>query len=159
MAKQGSQRPQRAALFTRPGFLVRRLHQEPREVLALLGGRVARQHFQEKDVQRLIARREGRGVDALQGDLGGGGGGRWRQSYWVWPLPPSGPLAFVCEWSAASIPVTRREIDAQLVLDAAERAQQIFEAGPRSEGGGNWTSFAVGGTRANRPNEPKPGES
>jgi DNA-binding MarR family transcriptional regulator len=27
MAKQGSQRPQRAALFTRPGFLVRRLHQ------------------------------------------------------------------------------------------------------------------------------------
>jgi hypothetical protein len=74
-------------------------------------------------------------------------------------LPPSGPLAFVCEWSAASIPVTRHEIDAQLLLDAAERAQQIFEAGPRSEGGGNWTSFAVGGTRASRPNEPKPGES
>ena len=95
----------------------------------------------------------------LRGQGGGGGGGRWRQSYWVWPLPPSGPLAFVCEWSAASIPVTRHEIDAQLLLDAAERAQQIFEAGPRSEGGGNWTSFAVGETRGSRPNEPKPGES
>jgi hypothetical protein len=23
---------------------------------------------------------------------GGGGGGRWRQDFWVWPLPPSGPV-------------------------------------------------------------------
>jgi len=66
---------------------------------------------------------------------GGGGGGRWRQSHWMWPLPPGGPLAFVCEWPAASIPVTRHEIDAQLVIDAAERAQQIFPDRPRRGGG------------------------
>ncbi len=62
----------------------------------------------------------------LHGGGGGGGGNYWRQSEWVWPLPPPGPLAFVCEWPAAGIPVTRREIDAQQILDAAERAQVIF---------------------------------
>jgi hypothetical protein len=56
----------------------------------------------------------------------GGGGGQWHQSEWVWPLPPRGPIAFVCEWPAAGIPLTRREIDAQLILDAAARARIIF---------------------------------
>src|SRR5438105_9664194 len=32
---------------------------------------------------------------------GGGGGSRWEQSCWIWPLPPEGPLAFVCEWPVA----------------------------------------------------------
>jgi hypothetical protein len=44
----------------------------------------------------------------------------------------------VCEWSAVSIPLTRHEIDAQLILDAAGRAQEIFAPGP--EGGGGWRS-------------------
>jgi hypothetical protein len=57
---------------------------------------------------------------------GGGGGGNWRQTLWVWPLPPAGRLAFVCEWPAAGIPLTRHEIDAQLILDAASRAQTFF---------------------------------
>jgi hypothetical protein len=56
----------------------------------------------------------------------GSGNGNSRQSIWVWPLPPPGKLAFVCEWLAAGISLTRHEIDAQLVLDAASRAQQIF---------------------------------
>jgi hypothetical protein len=50
-----------------------------------------------------------------------GGGGLlsrdWR--YWVSPLPPPGPLAFVCEWPAFGIPESRTEIDAQPILDAA----------------------------------------
>ena len=63
----------------------------------------------------------------LRGAAGGGGSGRWRQTFWVWPLPPAGPFAFVCEWPAAGIPVTRYEIDAALILDAARRALVIFE--------------------------------
>jgi hypothetical protein len=55
----------------------------------------------------------------LDGMGGGGGGGRWRQDSWVWPLPPSGPVGFVCEWPAAGIPLGRHEIDAQVLLDAA----------------------------------------
>jgi hypothetical protein len=79
----------------------------------------------------------------LHGGGGGGGGGHWRQAEWVWPLPPPGPLAFVCEWPAAGIPETRKEIDAQLILDAAERAQVIFaddDGGPQ----GAPSTFVIG---------------
>jgi hypothetical protein len=50
---------------------------------------------------------------------GGGGGGRWRHGYYGWPLPPDGPLAFVCEWPAANIAQTRTEIDGGLLCSAA----------------------------------------
>ena len=67
---------------------------------------------------------------------GGGGGSdrRWHQSQWVWPLPPPGPLALVCQWPAAGIPLTRHEIDAQLILDAAARAHVVFPDGPQQGG-------------------------
>lgn len=57
---------------------------------------------------------------------GGGGGGSWHQTQWVWPLPPPGTLTLVCEWPAMGIPVTRVELNGQLILDAATRAQVIF---------------------------------
>jgi hypothetical protein len=57
---------------------------------------------------------------------GGGGGGSWRQTFWVWPLPAAGPLVLACEWPAHDIPLTRHEIDAQAILDAAQRAQVVF---------------------------------
>jgi hypothetical protein len=57
---------------------------------------------------------------------GGGGGGNWRQTQWVWPLPPPGPVALVCEWPAMGIPLTRSELDAQAIIDAAARAQVVF---------------------------------
>jgi hypothetical protein len=62
-------------------------------------------------------------------NTGGGssGGGDWRQRLWVWPLPPPGPLTFVCEWPAAGIELIRVEVDAQPLIDAAGRAEQIFE--------------------------------
>jgi hypothetical protein len=60
------------------------------------------------------------------GGGGSGGGGNWKQSVWIWPLPPLGRLTFVCQWPAAGIELTRQDIDAQLLLDAAKRAQVIF---------------------------------
>jgi hypothetical protein len=62
----------------------------------------------------------------MQAGAGGGGGGSWRETLWVWPLPPPRPLVLVCEWPALGIPLTRCEIDAQPILDAATRAQVIF---------------------------------
>ena len=50
----------------------------------------------------------------------------WQTEFWVWPLPPEGPLAFVCEWPAMGIPETRQEVDARLILDAAERARPLW---------------------------------
>jgi hypothetical protein len=57
---------------------------------------------------------------------GHGGGGQWRHTYWVWPLPPPGSLTLVCEWPAMNIALTECELDAQPILDGAERAQVIF---------------------------------
>jgi hypothetical protein len=50
------------------------------------------------------------------------------RSYWVWPLPPRGPLAFVCEWAGLGIPESRAEVDAQVILDAAEQSIQLWPA-------------------------------
>ena len=66
---------------------------------------------------------------------GGGGGTRWMQEYWLWPLPPAGPLAFVCEWPAQGVELTRAEIDAGSVIEAAGRAEVLWEeANPVAEG-------------------------
>jgi hypothetical protein len=42
------------------------------------------------------------------------GGGHLHQdrSYWVWPLPPVGPLTFMCEWAAFDIPEMLADTDA-----------------------------------------------
>ncbi|WP_328471925.1 hypothetical protein OHA21_08515 [Actinoplanes sp. NBC_00393] len=57
----------------------------------------------------------------LMHDGGGGGGRRYDMTYWIWPLPPPGPVAFICEWPAHGIPDSRAELDAQQILDAATR--------------------------------------
>ena len=44
----------------------------------------------------------------------------------VWPLPPPGPVSFVCELPARGIPESRVEVDAQLILDAAGRAIRLW---------------------------------
>jgi hypothetical protein len=56
--------------------------------------------------------------------LGGGGPRSYFECsrWWAWPLPPGGPLEFVCEWPAFGMAETRAGIDAQLILDAARRS-------------------------------------
>ena len=57
---------------------------------------------------------------------GGGGGTAWDTEYWLWPLPPAGPFAFVCEWPARGIAESRAEIDAAAILEAAGRASTLW---------------------------------
>jgi len=60
-------------------------------------------------------------------ELGGSGGEHeWQQEYWVSPLPPPGPLTFVCEWPARALGLTRVAIDADLVLEASGAAVAIW---------------------------------
>lgn len=68
---------------------------------------------------------------------GGGSLDRWHGAYWVWPLPPEGPLAFVCEWPVAGIPLTRYELDAARIRDAAGRAQVLWDGGAPSGSAGH----------------------
>jgi hypothetical protein len=71
------------------------------------------------------------------GGAGSEGGRLGRGAFWdlelaVQPLPPPGPLAFVCAWPGRGIPESRVEIDAGLVLDAAAAAHPFFDSGVRS---------------------------
>ena len=58
--------------------------------------------------------------------LSGGGRGGFEWRYWVSPLPPLGPLAFICEWPALNIPETRASIDAKTILEAAVQSIQLW---------------------------------
>jgi hypothetical protein len=64
--------------------------------------------------------------------LGLGGGLRHRNwSYCVWPLPPPGPVTFVCAWAAAGIPEAHASLGAQPILDAAGRSVRLWPEGNR----------------------------
>jgi hypothetical protein len=73
---------------------------------------------------------EGGGVGSEGGRLGRGA--FWDLELAMQPLPPPGPLAFVCAWPGRGIPEVRVEIDAGLVLDAAAAARPFFASGVRS---------------------------
>jgi hypothetical protein len=66
---------------------------------------------------------------------GGGGGRRWDVSFWLWPLPPPGPLVLVCEWPARGIALTRVEVDNEQLLAAAGKAVPLWPDGGGSGGG------------------------
>jgi hypothetical protein len=59
---------------------------------------------------------------------GGGGGGERRsyETYWVWPLPPDGPVRFVCEWPEFGIAESSVEIDGSTIRGAADRATPVW---------------------------------
>jgi hypothetical protein len=67
---------------------------------------------------------EGGGEGSEGGRLGRGA--LWDLGLVVQPLPPPGPLAFVCAWPRRGIPEVRAEIDAGLVLEAAAAAVPFF---------------------------------
>jgi hypothetical protein len=49
----------------------------------------------------------------------------WDMDYRIRPLPPPGPLAFVCVWPERGIPPSRVEVDGAAVLGAAEAAVRL----------------------------------
>src|SRR5258706_7522094 len=50
---------------------------------------------------------------------GGGGTSHYQHSrWWAWPLPPSGPPAFICHWPTLGTAATPVGIDPQPILEA-----------------------------------------
>jgi hypothetical protein len=81
---------------------------------------------------------------------GGGGSFQWWEgNWWVTPLPPPGRLAFVCEWPAAAIVLTRAEIDAGLILDAASQTIRLWEDdASRGSGGAGYSVSQIVATKS-----------
>ena len=46
--------------------------------------------------------------------------------YWLWPLPPAGPLRVVCQWLDQGIELTSHELETDVLRQAAERARPIW---------------------------------
>jgi hypothetical protein len=69
----------------------------------------------------------------------GGSGSRnsWRQEYWLWPLPSPGELLIACEWPNIELPLSTVTLSADLIRDAAGRAQQLWPAEDLPEWPGN----------------------
>ena len=63
---------------------------------------------------------------------GGGGGsagnGRvtMRPGFWIWPLPPAGPVRLSCEWPLLEIPLTTVELDGAELRAASQRAVKLW---------------------------------
>lgn len=62
---------------------------------------------------------------------GGGGNAQEGQvslqpGYWLWPLPPSGPLRISCEWPVVQIELTTIEIDGAALVEAASQSIDLW---------------------------------
>jgi hypothetical protein len=65
--------------------------------------------------------------DALLLRNGGGGAeGKSTWKYWLWPLPTASPFAFVCEWPAAGIPLTRTPFDVDSLAEPLRQVRELW---------------------------------
>jgi hypothetical protein len=52
---------------------------------------------------------------------------------WLWGLPPTGAAGLCVTWPTGRLPAARVEIDADLVLEAADRAVRVWPTGEEGE--------------------------
>jgi hypothetical protein len=77
----------------------------------------------------------------LMGGGGSSGGGRFDLEFWLWPLPPDGPLAFVAQWAEEGIELTRVEVEASAIRAAGARSEPLWPELGGGNGGSTRTSF------------------
>jgi hypothetical protein len=60
--------------------------------------------------------------------MGGWGGGskRWDMRYWVWPLPPDGPMTITCRWPAGGVPNGAVEVDGSAIRRAGLSSEKLW---------------------------------
>jgi hypothetical protein len=77
---------------------------------------------------------------------GSGGSDRtWDGDFWVYPLPPDGPVTFVASWLECGVPETRAELDGAAIREAARRAVTLWPEteDPDREPGPAWSSRTI----------------
>lgn len=88
---------------------------------------------------------------------GSGGGLTWDGSWWIYPIPPAGPLTFALEWPARDVPEQTHEIDGSPVAEAAQRAEQLWEDARPFGNVGGFTSSTMQAVRRSPPANEPPG--
>ena len=68
-------------------------------------------------------------VPVLMPRGGGGGGGEWKQAFWVWPLPPNGPLTLFFDWPDRNITEISVALDGTAVRHGGEQATELWPSG------------------------------
>jgi hypothetical protein len=79
------------------------------------------------------------GVIAIFGTSSKGGSassGIAHATFWVWPLPPAGPLLFVCEWPRYGVGLTHRELEGDQINRAGQRASALWDDAAQDDGPG-----------------------
>jgi hypothetical protein len=61
---------------------------------------------------------------------GGGSGSTYRLSFWLWPLPPPGPLTWVAQWPEHNLAENSVNVDATVLAAAASEAEQLWQVNP-----------------------------
>ena len=77
---------------------------------------------------------------------GGGSGDDYESNFWLWPLPPPGPVTFAVEWPAREIELSKQDVDASLFIDASKHSEALWpdEGAPDY---GTQSTFRLYGTR------------
>ena len=91
---------------------------------------------------------------------GGGGGTVWRQGFWLWPLPPPGPLTWVVSWEDRGISEQSVVSDASELARAAAEAEWLWDPpeGHVSWSGGSATHGIIGITQKKKGRKSPKGE-
>jgi hypothetical protein len=87
----------------------------------------------------------GEGADGLmlRQEGGGGTGGRWDWDFWVYPLPPDGPVILVASWLEHGVGETRAELDGTAIREASRRSVTLWPDEPEAESGTSWRSSKI----------------
>lgn len=76
---------------------------------------------------------------------GSGSSHRWSQTFWLWPLPPEGPLTFAFAWPEQGLEESVAEVDGAPLRAASRRAIELWpddRPDPPGDATG-WERYAV----------------
>ncbi|HEV2217103.1 MAG TPA: hypothetical protein VGV88_05960 [Candidatus Dormibacteraeota bacterium] len=62
------------------------------------------------------------------GPMGGGGGGNhWDFKFFIWPLPPDGPVTITCHWQARGLESADKELDGTAIRAAGLTSRSVWD--------------------------------
>ncbi len=73
------------------------------------------------------------GKPLLRAEGSGGSSRYWDGDFWLYPLPPDGPLTFVVTWPAYGVTEARGELDASVIRAAAGRIVDLWPDDPEPD--------------------------